>query len=1857
MKQWTKLGGRLLAFALVLCMGASLLPVAPVLAQEDSAAQSAVETEQAAAQEGTAGESNSDDTTGGDVPADVAVSGEIAAENSAEPDGSLTEDESAAEETPTDETEEADNDVAPTEDDAFQLEVTFAGQTLQEKTTNAIASQWDVTTAQSLQVTLKRDTTVELEDSENQQYVLCLKTTEDFYFTALPEIDKIEGAEEMEFVQNTAAGGTELDPYSGELRIRVNPDAETVNLGVLGVKVSDSAAAAVGTTGLTVYSPVSVQLVTADASLKLKDIKDSDKTKVHGYSVDTAKLVNPAAVVATTEPSGDEDTTTDEEETVEPRAVDEENAFSVKVTFADKELSETESNDITDVWPNKGSRIMNVVIERNTAVEVDPDKQYVLCMKTSDVFYFNGLPDVSKINGAEDVTIVRNSTPVVNKPDGVSGALSDFSKYSGEIRIKLNPSVNTVTIPDVAVSYDIKLLGFNGGSLTVDDPVAVSLVSVDSGEALDGFTTAKSLHSAKVDSVVMSSGSLASANWKSAMSIDLFQNTILAQDATLGTDGNISYYFGTNGIESQVYRSLTVVFHCPYVTVDGKDYYLDFASDDIALSENRQGNAKGFKMDENAVYNEADHTITYKFKNLYLGGHHALIYSPSFTWPSALSDRVLQAGESYKIKGVSINITEQTGYLGNVSTLKTSSDQGNTATFIPSQVNIKMTSSAANSGGGLAKRYIYQGITRDNVSTGALGFFDIHNEGSADSPLVEIKYDFNTANTGATYYVTRVNLAADGTTGGTDVDFVLTNGKEGQDISGTRHYGNNSSFNCLVEDLRSSCGADSSYYIKSISYKTKLAKGKKYHAETAHMNRNRIADSGLFFGYLEGELNTTASATMTITALDDSALTTNGDTKLTSTEVSTVSDEDYIGFGIYSASIGGGTSQSITAGGSVTLSFNGVVSTEEYHFTGTSSNRVNGYHVLRDGIFYICLPVGVSIAGVNQVRIKSNDEKVEAKSVKTIGDTFQVGDVTAQWWEIDAPGLNTQSGKNVNVSVDLYTAEEMAGVTWNFSHCVGIRANGQPISWSAAYTTANVYNNASALTGADTLKSLGTYLTSQNDTTDLGIEMLNANANVRLTIARAEAKLDVSTALYTTEAASKNDTVTISNADTDITYAVTVSCAEQGEAKNFNYYIPIVRTDSTLDTGALVSQNEFGLKLTKAVTITRIDSTSESDNDPFEVYYTTDKNLNSTSIQGDSVNWEKEPVDFSKVTAVRIATTANASVKEKEAYRFDVVMQYDNGNNDFERQAGSLDQWRSFGHYSYTRNNATTINSYPSDDNAVRIRYVSDLRKNPMTLTLDTSAATNKIDTSQLLPVTFAKDQKLVIKKVTTTNGTTLITGDPSKLTGAEANGNFHMSFNLSNMTATTLPSVGTGWTITADSQINLQAEVQFSTALTDVITERYVDIELGNDDIDIMCRVVLERKVTAATAKNSGVAEGEQFIVPNVTSSCSISRDSSFTALYVVENFVPGNYSNQVLKWQNSAGQQASFPAGTTITMMEISADNAVTSYWYYKPNGSDVDLNQFVRMAGKATYSYDTSTTTPTTLRYMFVVNFGQAQAAAGSYKLVLDADAKTGVAAFTPVKLDVTLGATKSYSLAASSTADVQKPTATVDYTVNEAAGNDSYSERRSLSLVLSAKDRGTLPQDAQIVVGDTTYSCNGTDHIIIPIGTVASGQKVLTLKSQMFPEKETSYTFDAVLYLSKSRQDTAPMNGNQAARCEITFTKSKESRPALSVTGTRVAEQADWIKGQNIDIQMQNLDGCTVTVTAYSGVNGTTPKTDLLSNVSGIFDFANGTGTYNGKTPTNTLILSSAAKPGTYRLSFEVTKDGETVMTVPYYIIVR
>lgn len=1558
--------------------------------------------------------------------------------------------------------------------------------------------------------------------------------------------------------------------------------------------------------------------------------------------------------------------------------------FNMEVTFDGQTLNADSENNAAFGWEDTNAKSMAIKLTKNNAVALDSQKNYVVCIKVPEEFYFSGLPDAKDINGVEEVTIVKNECLQCYSVSGQDkGNLPGFSPYSGEIRLRLNPAVDIITIPNIGVNYNKELIGYTGGVQSVPNPADISLISVDNTKNLKDFMDSDKeiISDYQVKSISIKTASLSGSGLKNSLSTDGFNNSnVNEQDVYIGkNDDTISYAGGTAGQINQYYKTLTVEFSCPYITVDGKKYYLDFDKQDTAFSKNMQGKKWGYHMSQDAVYNADTHTITYSFKDIYIGGHTVLFYTPKFSWPvdEAIKDMTIASDTNYKVEGADWSIKEQTCYTGVKSSLREKFTPQRYAYYYPDDVNITLTSSdQAEPKEQIAKRKIYKEITRKNAVPGALGFFDIHNKGTADSPEINVSFEFNTEKSDkATYYITQVNLPVYGNENGVDVIYELTNGSETK--SGTMHYNTNGSFGCYATTLRGNSGVGSDYYIKSISYKTQLKRGTAYHMETAHLWRNRTSDSGLYFGYLEGDVDASAHAKMTIEAVDQSqSINLKKEPMISSTEKSSISNDNYMAYSLSAMKINNGSSTAITAGNSFTLQFGANISNEEYSNSMNTGERfVNGYHIFENGVFYLCLPDGISISGTDQVKVqrKSDSDSVDipVQSVKKVKECT-VNNQKAYWWEIQADNIKQSGGKQFTVDIQLATDLKMNSLSWSFQNCVAVRAKGQYISWGAAGSNNNIYNTTDALDKNSKAASLSAYLREQQDTTNLGLSVYNENVNTKLTIARAEAKLDVETGIKIDSQSKDQTAVSIDNVDKELTYDVTAFSKDGGYAKEFSYYIPIVSKDSAIDKNTFVARKDFGIQLQRKINISN-ENTGSTENVPFDVYYTKEKNLTGSNIRSENVQWiDAQSIlesDLATVTAVKIKTKENSFINNGDAYKFSLTLKYDGSETDFNSDAGSVIEWRSFGYYTYVRNESSTSAIYPSGINRVKICYKKDLRQNPMNVELKTDAASNVASNELKLSEKFKNEQNFIVKKVEA-SGVQLIKSDPKDLTGTKANTQFNVTFNINNMTGTAAQLTNTGtdagkeWKVSANGEVALQSEVKFSQALTDQVTPRYVDVTIGNDDIDIIFRIQLQRFVKAATAKGSGVTNGANYQVPSVYDKCSIAQQSAFTALYVLD-FVPGNYENQVITWKDNAGQNVSFPAKTKITMMEISVANGteastVNSFWHYKTTGTEtsINLNQFKRMSGSDTYTYGTSATVSQKVNYMFVVDFSEAQTATGTYNFAWEAVPKESGNEWLSYKYPVTLINEKSYELT-SSTKDGLIPEMTIHYNVTETT-NDSYVAHRSLALVLKPSSSSKLPEDANMECAGKQYTRNSDGTYIIPIENISSGEKTISFISNMFPDEEIVYSFEAQLYLADSIENTSPMNGIKVGSAvTINLRKLVQNKPALCITGKRIGTVSDWIQGQDISIQLENIVDGHITVTAYMGTSGTQKVTDLLSSVSGKFEITDGTGVYKkGNTDTGLLKLSSNAQPGTYRLVFDVMDDAnQSIMQVPYYIIIK
>ena len=1633
-----------------------------------------------------------------------------------------------------------------------------------------------------------------------------------------------------------------------------------------------------------------------DESDAVKSDESSNSNKASSAS-DSSKISNlndekAGQVAATTATNGDA------KSAVSVQAA-EQQPYSIDVTFGGTELNEGD-NDL-GTWSD-GTKALNVTLTRNTAVLVDSSKTYVLSMSVPDVLYFNGIPEAKNITGVEQVSFKKNKAPQVIAGSGTADSYKNFSAYSGEIRMRLNTQVNQIAVDNLGVSFDPMLVGYKTMNDLVD-ALDVKVLAVDSALGLDyGASTngVDTIFERKVNSIKMNNTQAVSSNagltksTRTYISNDGFVNdsTRINKSIDISKKGSVSFGLGPNGLTPQVYSKLTVVYHIPYIIKDNEKHYLDFDRNDTSITRNSQGSTAALHLDSPAVVDESEHTITYTFKNVQLAYWIPLItVTPKFSWPQNVDDA---DDASYKVISEGWTVAEQKSYLGADSTLLIGTEDrtfapGSTARFVPDVVDLRLQSSyeAPKSGmgmTGLSKFKSYAG-QQNGSATGALGFFDLHNYGVGDSSKVQITFEFNAETTGAEHHVTQVNLPVDGNTEGTTVSFVLSSNKKGA-VSGIKYYsaenvpkGTAPYISCKVADLRTAAGigSDTSYYIKEVSYVSNTIKGGSvYHSEVVDSSGGSYytKEPGLFSGWISGNVGSTTKATMTISSVDGSSLTKDDATVVSATEVGTVSADNSTAISLNPFTFNDGEkSVNLTAGQSTMIKVPmGLQDTER-----PKDGVVNSYHVMESPVLYLCLPVGVSIAGTDQGTLSFSGKSVKATSVHLLeNSSCAVGGVQAQWWAVEFDNKNMVGSATISVQVS--TDRLMGSVIWDLNNAAAIRTKGQFLKSASSSTCgSDKINKVSDLTNANqpaTVQKLGEVLSSDKyrdeyASDNLGLVYYKYAESRILNISRAEAKLDVSTSLALgSQTASAGATLKVTNENAALKYDVNISSSEGGTAKDFSYYIPIVKEGAALDASAFVTGNDYSLKLTKEIGITGTNSDGGAvTRMPFDVLYTTEVNQTSSSIQNlGSDKWKTADGlngDFSKVTAVKIVTNTDeggnpSAIRAGSSFRFELELAYDNAGGNFAANAGRSVSWRTFGHYTYTLSSGSeTTNTYPSGVNSVKLSYVSDRTDNPIGVTLDasksTSVTTDSIDLSQ----TFALDKTFKIKSIAPSN-LTLTGDDPSKLSGTKANETFKIGFGLNGGNRRLLSQgVGGSFTVNKNTEVTAQISVDFSSALSETATPRYVDVAFGDDDVDITVRINLIRVYTPAAAKDAGVVAGEHYSVPKVSNSVTVASNSAFTALFPIKGFVPSNYSSQKLKWKTADDGAAAIPNGTTIVMVGLKSDNTPESYWLYRSTGnsSEIDLNQFRNMSNGKPFTYDTASTSSASLKYLFVVNFEHAGPAKGSYKIAFGADAVDGATKFVDVDKDVTLVDSGAYRLEANANE--------VTYTVTDANGDESFRSGKTLALVITPSRGTALPADAKINDGATNYVQNDKKEFVVPIGIIEAGSasKSFSIVSSQLPPVGANYQLDAKLMLVNSTDATSPDAGTQVgATALMTLEVAKADTPAISVSGTRIATVAEWDRGQALSFRAQVIpNGGSVGVTAYSGLTGNSQVTDLLSSVNGQFEMKDGAGVYNASgSPTGKLQLSSQAKPGTYRLVFDIKNSaGATLLTVPYAIIVR
>lgn len=398
--------------------------------------------------------------------------------------------------------------------------------------------------------------------------------------------------------------------------------------------------------------------------------------------------------------------------------------------------------------------------------------------------------------------------------------------------------------------------------------------------------------------------------------------------------------------------------------------------------------------------------------------------------------------------------------------------------------------------------------------------------------------------------------------------------------------------------------------------------------------------------------------------------------------------------------------------------------------------------------------------------------------------------------------------------------------------------------------------------------------------------------------------------------------------------------------------------------------------------------------------------------------------------------------------------------------------------------------------------------------------------------------------------------------------------------------------------------------------------------------RLTYDGAVKNASVANK-VTDGQVFRNFN-SKDTSISRDSAFTAQFTVSDYIPEEYTAQLLKFSQN------LPENTKII---LKSDG---KYWYYNLNSEthSIDLTEFTAMGGDDKFICQITKS----FTYQFIVDFSQTEdyINADNLEMSLELTARTSD---IPVEGNpLSVGIKKEAGFTIVSEAVVGK-SATLNCTYNPSEGAASIWNDRKTALVLTADASSEVPADLTLTAvadGNTTlYTMNSNRQFIIPLGKIDNKQVKITLNSSLFGSAEENLAFNADWYVSKSDADNSPINGyldRPDASCNVNFSCKKDAVPSVRIDGTkRLCKAGDKL---NVDVNFKGIpDQGSITAYLQSKNGGQYVDTGAKVSISNDAD-------------TSRQIEFNMGKmsPGSYRILVIVQESGANILKVPYYFVI-
>lgn len=850
-----------------------------------------------------------------------------------------------------------------------------------------------------------------------------------------------------------------------------------------------------------------------------------------------------------------------------------------------------------------------------------------------------------------------------------------------------------------------------------------------------------------------------------------------------------------------------------------------------------------------------------------------------------------------------------------------------------------------------------------------------------------------------------------------------------------------------------------------------------------------------------------------------------------------------------------------------------------------------------------------------------------------------------------------ENGAKLTFSVQFNTERTMSTQTLNLREFVFVAGEGISNGSSGSYGDHAWVDTYDLNGNGSTADKVGCY----------GVE-----ATQSITIEAVPPQLEITDTLRK-EDGSEGSSLSMDSGDEVIYYEFDVESTKGGQASGFYYLVPIANGVLEEEEDFLVNQKnkEFKLRLSGPVTITNKAGTG------LKVYYTT-KEVTSyaqalalteedwfTGLPGDegAASLAPEGTAWADVTMLKIVAEDSVIVNGSQN-TISIPLKYSGDYTLYKHYAGMQVEWKSRGYYGIVQGHNGFSGTLSTEGCTITINYVeADPRVIVLTAAKDGAPlGEGAVKEVSFDLIEFYLAQQYTIGEIRVTEVNLVGSDHDFKgASGAEANTDFCITVSVeddqvSNPAVDILKDGTIVGSLDANSTPTFKFSIKNADALSDIVTERYVELTLfGSNGVIVPVKIIIRRELAEAENPVPAIVAGKLYLpMSDTTTSTTISQDSAFTAQFITSGMIPKNYFDRTLKFDEELER------GTKLTMIDWTDASAPGYYHYTVGNDTtaSIPLTEFTAMGSDTKYS-EPQTAELVTERLMFIVQMPEDSVSETSNAMCLrkmkKPDTEGGEAAEdTSDPLKFSTAPKRTFRLETGKTSAKIGEEFTLTYTSEIGTDlTDSRFTGRSLALVIGAADGSAIPAEARLMIGGTAYTLNSEGRFIVPLDAVQKGNGSRAIR--LLSETAGSVSLSAELWAAATSNAQKAMMGERVAG-PITITLAAGTLPSLRVDSMseRLLYPEDLANTVAVSYQMMDVTELSIEVQIKDAA-GYTTQSSVLEAVDGKTDHSMGVFVIANRDGTVSLKFSSNMPAGTYRLLFTVTNQNGSI-EVPYYFIV-